>query len=105
MVQQNVFNDCNAAYFATAIEDTEHLLVSVVCLYEVFKKVNLAAGEAKAFRAVAQMKQGRIVEFSEEIALRAAAVSLRHKLPKCTRDRVIAIRSARGAAPQIGCPL
>jgi predicted nucleic acid-binding protein len=53
----------------------------VVCLYEVFRKVHQVADEARALQAIAQMKQGRVVELSEEIALRAALVSLRHKLP------------------------
>lgn len=75
------FGGANATYFADPIEDTEQLVVSVVCLYEVFKKVNLVADEARAFRAVAQMKQGRVVQVSEEIALRAATISLAHRLP------------------------
>jgi len=75
------FGGPNATYFSTAIEDTEHLLVPVLCLYEVFKKVSLVADEARAFRAVAQMKQGRVVLLNEEIALRAATISLEHKLP------------------------
>jgi len=90
------FDGGNAAYFAVAIEDTEHLLVPVVCLYEVFKKVNLVADEARAFRAVAQMKQGRVVELSEELALRAAAVSLRHKLPMAD-SFIYATAQAEGA--------
>lgn len=75
------FGSASADHFASPIEDTEKLIVPVVCLYEVFKKVSTVADEAKALRSVAQMKQGRVVELSEEIALRAAAVSLQHKLP------------------------
>jgi predicted nucleic acid-binding protein len=75
------FGGPNAAYFAGPIEDTGHLIVPVVCLYEVFKKVNQVADEARAFRSVAQMKQGRVVDLSEEIALSAATISLRHRLP------------------------
>jgi len=75
------FGGGNASYFAKPIEDTDQLIVSVVCLYEVFRKVHQVADEARALQAIAQMKQGRVVELSEEIALRAALVSLRHKLP------------------------
>jgi toxin FitB len=75
------FGGGNASYFAKPIEDTDRLIVSVVCLYEVFRKVHQVADEARALQAVAQMKQGRVVELSEEIALRAALVSLRHNLP------------------------
>jgi predicted nucleic acid-binding protein len=75
------FGGPNAAHFAPPIEDTEKLLVSVVCLYEVFKKVNVVADAARALQAVAQMKQGRIVDLTEDVALNAALVSLKHKLP------------------------
>jgi predicted nucleic acid-binding protein len=75
------FDGPNASYFSEPIEDTENLLVPVVCLYEVFKKINQVADKAKALQAVAHMKQGRVIELSEEIALRAARISLQNKLP------------------------
>ncbi len=75
------FAGTNVDYFADPIEDTEKLIVPVVCLYEVFKKVSAVADEAKGLRSVAQMKQGRVVDLGEEIALRAALISLEHKLP------------------------
>ena len=90
------FGGPNAAYFSAAIEDTEHLLVPVVCLYEVFKKVNQVADEARAFRAVAQMKQGLVVELSEELALRAETVSLRCRLPMAD-SFIYATAQAEGA--------
>jgi len=75
------FGGGNASFFAEPIENTQELVVPVVCLYEVFKKVHQAADESRALQAVAQMKQGRVVALTEEGALRAALVSLRHKLP------------------------
>lgn len=75
------FDGPNASYFSEPIEDTANLLVPVVCLYEVFKKINQVADKAKALQAVAHMKQGRVIELSEEIALRAALISLENKLP------------------------
>ncbi len=75
------FGGPNASFFAKPIEDTENLIVSVICLYEVFKKVSQVADETRAFQVIAQMKQGRVIELSEEIALHAARVSLRHRLP------------------------
>jgi len=74
------FGKSNAAYFTPPIEKTDDLIVPVICLYEVFKKINVVADEARALQAVAQMKQGLIIEITEEIALRAALISLRHKL-------------------------
>lgn len=75
------FGSDHAGYFADPIEDTENLIVPAVCIYEVFKKVSTVADETEALRAVAQMKQGRLIDLGEEIALRAAQVSLEHKLP------------------------
>lgn len=56
------FGGPNAAFFAAPIEDVAELVVPVICLYEVFKKVNIVADEARGLQAVAQMKQGRIVD-------------------------------------------
>ena len=75
------FSEPNASFFASTIEHTDDLLVPVICVYEVFKKINAVADEARALQAIAQMKQGRIVDVTEDIALSAALISLRHKLP------------------------
>jgi predicted nucleic acid-binding protein len=53
------FGRANGSYFAEPIENTAELSIPVVCLYDVFKKVNQVADEARALRAIAQMKQGR----------------------------------------------
>jgi len=76
-----LFEGNNAAVFAPVIEDVDKLLVPVICLYEVFKKVNAVADEPKALQAIGQMKQGRVIEVTEAIALRAALISLKHRLP------------------------
>lgn len=75
------FGEINSSYFAEPIENTSILIVPVVCLYEVFKKVNQVADEAQALQAVVQMKQGKVIELNEEIALKAAMISLNYKLP------------------------
>ncbi|MFZ2657773.1 MAG: type II toxin-antitoxin system VapC family toxin [Victivallales bacterium] len=75
------FAEANADYFTSPIEKTDALIVPVICLYEVFKKVNIAADEARALQAVAQMKQGLIVDITEDVALSAALISLKYKLP------------------------
>ena len=38
----------NTGHFAKPIENTADLLVPTICLYEVFKKINTVADEAKA---------------------------------------------------------
>ncbi len=47
-----------AKHFAGAIEDTENLLVPVVCLYEVFKKVLREKGEMEAIQIASVMQSG-----------------------------------------------
>ena len=75
----------NAAFFSDPIEATKELIVPTICLYEVFKKVNAVADEAKALQAVAQMKssdgsENQVVDeiqkgyFLEGRVLRAAMV-------------------------------
>lgn len=70
-----------ARHFAPAIENLRSLLVPSVVVYEVFKKVALAFDEGKAFAAIAQLKQGRVVNVDESVALYAARLSIEHKLP------------------------
>jgi predicted nucleic acid-binding protein len=71
----------NADFFAPAIEDTKNLLVPVICLYEVFKKLLQQSGVNEAQLYVSDMKQGRIVEIDESLALSAAKLSADLKLP------------------------
>ncbi|MEJ5239827.1 MAG: type II toxin-antitoxin system VapC family toxin [Anaerolineales bacterium] len=70
-----------ADLFAAAIEDTEHLLVPVICLYEVFKKILQSEGQEMAEICAADMLKGKVVEITAPIALHAALLSARHRLP------------------------
>jgi predicted nucleic acid-binding protein len=71
----------NARFFAPAIENTPELLVSTINVYEVFRRVLQQRDENAALRAVAAMEHGRLVEVDEAIALHAAQLGLKHKLP------------------------
>jgi len=71
----------NANFFAPAIEDTKNLLVPVICMYEVFKKLLLQSGDNEAQIHVSDMKQGKIIEIDESLALSAAKLSAELKLP------------------------
>ena len=71
----------NADAFAKALETTDDLIVPTICLYEVFKAVLRQRGESAAFSAIALMRQGRVVNLTERIALLAADLSLQTKLP------------------------
>lgn len=90
------FSGTNASFFSKPIEDTEHLMVPVICLYEVFKKVNIVADEARALQIIGQMKQGHVVDLTEDIALRASLISIRHKLPMAD-SLIYATATARNA--------
>jgi predicted nucleic acid-binding protein len=75
------FGGANAGYFSDPIEDAADLIVPVICLYEVFKKVCGTADEARALQAIAQMKHGRVVDLTEDVALSGALISLKYALP------------------------
>jgi len=71
----------NTDTFASAIETTDELVVPTICLYEVFKSVLRQRGESAALSAIALMRQGRVVDLTERIALLAAELSLQTRLP------------------------
>lgn len=70
-----------AEFFAPSIEDFEHLLVTSLSVLEVFRWVLREKGEGAALQAVALMQQGRVVDLDPALAIRAARLGLRHKLP------------------------
>ena len=71
----------NADFFAPAIRAVSELLVPSISLYEVFKRILQQRTESDALRAVALMMQGSVVNLTAPIALNAAVLSLRSKLP------------------------
>lgn len=71
----------NAEFFSSAIENLDKLVVPAVSLYEVFKRILQQRGEGDALRAVALMAQGTVVELDMRIALEAARLSDKEKLP------------------------
>ncbi len=71
----------NAGHFAKVIEKPDDLLVPSITLLEVFKRICQQRDESAALQYVAVMQQSTVVELDEALALRAAALGLRHKLP------------------------
>ena len=63
------------------VENTDELIVPAITLYEVFKKLLLERNEDDALLAVGHMKKGKIVDFTEELSLSAAKISVNHKIP------------------------
>jgi toxin FitB len=74
-------NGPNASFFAPAIEQTEDLLVPSLTLYEVFKRILQQTDEGHALQAVAVMQQSTVVDLDARIALDAARISGKNKLP------------------------
>lgn len=74
-------NGPNASFFAPTIEQIDDLLVPSLTLYEVFKRILQQADEGHALQAVAVMQQGTVVDLDARIALDAARISFKNKLP------------------------
>lgn len=71
----------NAANFASVIETTAELLVPSITLLEVFKKISQQHDASVALKYVALMQQAKIVDLDAALAVRAAELGRRHKLP------------------------
>ena len=71
----------NADFFAPAIEDTQQLIVPVICIYEVFKRILQQQGLGAAETRIADLYKGTIIELSAPLAVSAAVLSDRLKLP------------------------
>ena len=71
----------NADFFASAIENVDHLIVSSINIYEVFKRILSQRDEHSALQAVAIMEQGQVIDLTSEIALSAAQISIENKIP------------------------
>ena len=86
----------NADRFASAIEDTDSLLVPTICLVEVFKKLLREKGEAIALEAVVAMRQAIVEALDNDLALQAARLGLNHKLPLA--DSIVLATARRSEA-------
>jgi predicted nucleic acid-binding protein len=63
------------------IENPTELIVPTITVYEVFKKLLFERNEDDALLAIAQMKQGRIIDLTDELSLSAAKISKSYKIP------------------------
>jgi len=71
----------NADFFAPAVEDSQQLLVPVICIYEVFKRVLQQRGLAAAQTNIADMLSGPVIVLDDSLAMSAAKLSIELKLP------------------------
>lgn len=89
-------NDAGAQSFEKPIEDTKSLLVPSICVTEVFKVVARQRGEGDALQAIAVMHQGELVPLDGDLAVSAALLGLKHRLPLAD-SIVYATAQSRGA--------
>src|SRR6266508_4861664 len=75
-----IADDANANFFEPPIIDSENLLVTTICLYEVFKRVLQEFGEERALDAMGIMSLGTITDLDRQIAIHAAQISNELKL-------------------------
>jgi toxin FitB len=71
----------NADFFAPAIRDTEHLIVPVICVYEVFKRILQQQGLDAAETLISDLYNGELVNLTPSLAISAAVISDKLKLP------------------------
>lgn len=86
----------NAEHFAKVIEKVDGLLVPSITLLEVFKRISQQRDEAAALQYVAVMQQSTVVDLGASLALHAAALGLRHKLPLA--DSIVYATAQAGGA-------
>ena len=71
----------NAKTFGGPIENTSQLIVPTLAIAEVFKRVLIQRGEGLALAAIAHMQQGEVVDLTSSLALEAARIGVRERLP------------------------
>lgn len=71
----------NAKHFAPVIEDTKNLVVSVINIYELYKKIYNEKGESTALQIIGLVQQGKVIDVTSDIAIKAARISNQFKLP------------------------
>ena len=71
----------NASFFSTPLKNVDELIVPTISIYEVFKTVLRQRDESAGLQAVALMKQGQTINLTTNISMKAAKLSLEHKIP------------------------
>ena len=71
----------NAKFFAHVIENTDELIVSVINIYEVYKKVLVEKDDNTAIQVVGLMQQAKVIDVTPSIAIQAAKFSYEFKIP------------------------
>src|SRR5580693_4893819 len=70
-----------ADFFAPPLESVTELLVPTIAIIEVGKLVHRQRGEEAALNAISLMEQATVVSLDAELARRAMALGIAHRLP------------------------
>ena len=70
----------NAKIYTSVIEDIENVMISTINIYEVFRKVLKERDENTALEIISIMMQCQIIDVTQELSLKAAELSILHKL-------------------------
>lgn len=70
-----------AEQYESIIANSQKLLVPTICIAEVFKKVIAEKDEVHALKAIAAMKQGQVIDLTQDIAINAGKKSIELKIP------------------------
>lgn len=71
----------NAGIFAKPINDLENLIVSVINIYEVYKKIMKERNEQLARQLTSVMMQTKVVDIDKSISIEAARLSSSKNIP------------------------
>jgi predicted nucleic acid-binding protein len=71
----------NASFFAEPLENIDSLIVPSICILEVFKRILQQRSQAEALQVATSMRQGKVIPLDTDLALAAASLGLRHRLP------------------------
>lgn len=71
----------NAEHFAPIVERADTLLVPSITVLEVFKAIARQRDESTAIRYTAVMMQSETIDLDPELAISAALLGLKHRLP------------------------
>jgi len=63
------------------IEESESQFVPSICIYEVYKRILIDKDEYSALAAVSFMQNAAIIDLNQNIAILAAQLGKKHKLP------------------------
>lgn len=67
--------------FASRLRHPATILTPTIAIYEVYQWIKRERSEEEAVYAAATMRKTKVVDWSDEISLTAADLSLAHKLP------------------------